>query len=135
MIEPQQIAVANPDTDLERHPGLKRLAAAVLEKIPHDQIERIYLFTPIRRGGREWGTVVVTHSPDDGDRRRVFHARYWVETRGRDRGRGRAEVAEVGAGPLGIVQEVLDGVQQRAGDDTPPIEIDPAAWFPPGEAA
>ncbi len=113
-------------------PGWLRLATAIAERIAPQQIESIYAFQPLRRQGREWGTVVITspaQSNGNGERRRVYHARFWVQKQGRERGRGRVEVEEVGVGPLAAVQNMIAGVQRRAGDDEPPIEIELDWWY------
>ncbi|HSD30528.1 MAG TPA: hypothetical protein VLB49_01370, partial [Gemmatimonadales bacterium] len=39
-------------------PGWAKLAAAVAEQVPPAEIETVYLFRPIKRDGREWGTAV-----------------------------------------------------------------------------
>lgn len=109
-------------------PGWRRVADAVAAQVPPESIEAIYLFQPLRRGGREWGTAVVTSVAPD-TRRRVFQARYWLQLRGKERGRARVEVREVGLGPERAVQEVLAGVQLRAGEAEPPVQVDPRWWY------
>jgi hypothetical protein len=49
--------------------------------------------------------------------------------RGRERGQGKIAVEEVGESPLSVVQEVIRGVQERAGETEPPIEISPGLWY------
>ena len=41
-------------------PGWAQLATAVAAQVPPAEIETIYLFRPLKREGREWGTAVVT---------------------------------------------------------------------------
>src|SRR6202008_492715 len=40
--------------------GWAKLAAAVETQVPPAEIDTIYVFRPIKREGREWGTAVVT---------------------------------------------------------------------------
>ena len=124
-----------------RHRGLglgwDRVAAALAAQIPTAEIDRIWLFAPMRQEGREWGTAVVLRRLD-GDRRRVYTATYMVATRGRDRGQTKIGIEEVGDSPSVIVEDVIAGVQERAGDAEPPTEIQPQVWFveedPPTDA-
>lgn len=109
-------------------PGWQRVADAVAAQVPPASIEAIYVFQPLRRSGREWGTAVVTSVAPD-QRRRVFQARYWLQLRGKDRGRARVEVQEVGLSPERAIQEMLSGVQQRAGEVEPPVQVDPRWWY------
>jgi hypothetical protein len=117
--------------------GWDRVAAALAAQIPMAEIDRIWLFAPMRQEGREWGTAVVLRRLD-GDRRRVYTATYMVATRGRDRGQTKIGIEEVGDSPSVIVEDVIAGVQERAGDAEPPTEIQPQVWFveedPPTDA-
>ena len=117
-----------PDVLLVTGPGWERLATALAERVPLETITAIYAFAPIRRSGREWGTAVVT-TESPGDRRRIFQARYWIQTRGRERGRAKVEIAEVGESPERTVHDVLAGVQQRYDDAEPPVVVDPRWWY------
>lgn len=110
--------------------GWTRVAQSVAERIPRDLIDRIWLFSPVRREEREWGTAVVSCRMDDG-RSRIFTASYLMVVRGRERGQGRVTIEEVGESPPDVVQDVLAGVQERAGEPEPPTEIAPEDWFPP----
>jgi hypothetical protein len=49
--------------------------------------------------------------------------------RGRERGQGKVAVEEVGEGPKAVVSEVIRGVQERAGETEPPVEISPELWY------
>lgn len=109
--------------------GWKELAQAVAETIDPAAISRIWLFSPMRREQREWGTAVVAGREDVGDLR-VFTARYMMIVRGRERGRGKTHVEEVGSSPEQVVRDVLLGVQQRFGEAEPPVAIDPKSWYP-----
>lgn len=119
---------AEPDVLLVTGPGWQRLATALADRVPPEAITAIYAFSPIRRSGREWGTAVVT-TESPGERRRIFQARYWIQTRGRDRGRAKVEIAEVGESPEQTVHDVLAGVQQRCDQAEPPVVVDPRWWY------
>ncbi len=128
-----------PDTyaGVATQPGLglgwNRVAQAVGEKIPSETIDRIWLFAPVRREEREWGTAVVA-CRTDGDRLRIHTASYIMVIRGRERGQGKVSVEEVGDSPADVVHEVIAGVLERSGEVEPPVEIAPELWFPePGD--
>jgi hypothetical protein len=116
------------DGTLVTGPGWQRLAAALAERIAPETITAIYAFRPIRRSGREWGTAVVTME-SAGGRRSIVQARYWLQVRGRDRGRSQVEVSVVGEGPERSVHEVIAGVQARSGESDPPVPVDPRWWY------
>ena len=119
--------------------GWMKVADAFEHHVTPADVARIWIFPPMRRDGREWGTAVVA-TADGVDRFTVFTAKYMLLTRGRHRGQSKVEVKEVGAGPVDVVQDVVRGVQGRTGDGEPPIAIAPKLWFsrdddePPTEA-
>ncbi len=86
------------------------------------------MFPPVRQEDREWGTAVVGRRAE-GDRLRVYTARYMLIVRGRERGQGRVLLEEIGESPAPIVDDVVRGVQERAGESDPPVEIATAVWF------
>jgi hypothetical protein len=108
--------------------GWTRVAEAVRGRVPAGSIERIWLFAPVRREEREWGTAVVACRTES-LRRRVLTASYILMVRGRERGQGRVTVEEVGESPVEVLHEVLAGVQERAGEPDPPVEIAPELWY------
>lgn len=110
--------------------GWDRVARAVADVVVPETIEGIWLFCPVRLEDREWGTAVVACREHDG-RQRVFTASYLVFVRGRDRGRGKVAVDEVGTSPPDVLDEVLQGVQERAGEPEPPVAVSPETWYPP----
>ncbi len=112
--------------------GWSKVADAVGKHVTPDDIARIWIFPPMRSDGREWGTAVVATNADVG-RFTVFTAKYMLITRGRQRGQGKVEIVEVGAGPVDVVQDVVRGVQARTGEGEPPIEIAPKLWFSPAD--
>lgn len=108
--------------------GWARVAEAVAARVPADAIERIWLFAPVRHEEREWGTAVVACRTETA-RRRVFTASYILVVRGRERGQGKVTVEEVGESPVEVLHEALAGVQERAGEPDPPVEIAPELWY------
>ena len=117
-------AVATPGVG----PGWTRVVQSLAGAVPATAIDRVWLFPPIRREEREWGTAVVAcHTGDD--RRRLYTASYLLVVRGRERGQGRVTVEEVGDSPPAVVHEVIAGVQERTGDPHPPVEVPPERWF------
>jgi hypothetical protein len=108
--------------------GWERLAQAVAEILPPDEVDAIWVFTPLRRDAKEWGTAVISRV--DGERRRIYTARYGLAVKGKDRGKFEASVEEVGTGPLEAVGRLLQEAQRRIDDEQPPLAIPPESWFP-----
>jgi hypothetical protein len=108
--------------------GWRRVADEVARTMPVDEIERTWLFPPVRGEDREWGTAVIARRVAAG-RMRVYTGSYHLVVRGRERGHGRVEVAEVGETPDDVLADVIRGVQARAGEAEPPLEVTPATWF------
>lgn len=135
--DPSKIPTSPPATRGAHSPGLglgwTRVAQAVAEEVSPDSIDGIWLFAPVRREWREWGTAVITCRLDS-ERRRIYTARYWLTIRGRERGQGRVLVEQVGESPAVVLHEVIAGVQERAGETEPPVEISPELWYPPEPA-
>lgn len=113
-------------------PGWTRVAAQLAQAFPTSEISGIWVFMPIRRDDREWGTAAVARKSPDG-RVRVYTAQYLLVVKGVERGQGRVSVEEVGVGPDAVLADVLHGVQERAGELEPPVAIDPALWYPAAE--
>lgn len=120
--------------DISVAPGLglgwTRIADAVAQRIPVTEVERIWVFQPVRKEDREWGTAVVARRAAAG-RLKVYTGSYILFVRGREKGQGRVEVDEVGEGPDEVLEDVLKGVQERAGEAEPPAEVPVAAWYEP----
>jgi hypothetical protein len=117
--------------------GWDRLAQVVSEQLPPAEIDGVWLFAPLRRDSREWGTAVLSRI--DGDRRRIYTARYVLAVKGKERGKFESTIQEVGAGPLETLSRVLQDAQRRIDDEHPPVSVTPDSWFssirPPGIAA
>lgn len=109
-------------------PGWEKLAAAVAQQVPPAEIETIYVFPPIKREGREWGTAVVTRRHPEG-RLQVFTARYMLVVRGKDRGQSRIAVDEVGLSPDEVVRQVMAQTAERTGEASPPAALAARAWY------
>jgi hypothetical protein len=107
--------------------GWRKVAAAVADAIPFEELDQVWLFPPVRKDDREWGTAVVARRLD-AQRRRVYTVTYLVMARGRTRGEGKVVLEEVGDSPSVVVQDVIAGVQARMGDDRPPEALAPEAW-------
>ncbi len=123
-----------PDTYLgvAAQPGLglgwTRVATSIAEFAVPSSIERIWLFAPVRRDEREWGTAVLACRTES-NRLQVFTASYLIVIRGRMRGQGKVTVDDVGESPVEVLHEVIAGVMERAGETEPPVEIAPELWF------
>ncbi len=108
--------------------GWDQVALALAAEVPVAEIDRIWLFAPLWQEGREWGTAVVIRRLE-GERRRVYTATYMIATQGRERGRAKITIDEVGDGPSVVVDDVISGVRERSGDAEPPTVIGPHEWF------
>lgn len=107
--------------------GWDRLAQAVAQEVPPGEVDGIWIFAPLRREAREWGTAVLSRV--DGERRRIYTARYVLAIKGKERGRFESTVQEVGSGPQEVLARVLQEVQQRTDDEHPPSSVSPEVWF------
>lgn len=109
--------------------GWTRVAQVVGDRLPLEDIDQIWLFPPVRREEREWGTAVLARRIAVG-RVRVYTAGYMLVLRGRERGQGRVQLEEVGESPDDVLPDVLRGVQERAGESEPPVAVDVSLWYP-----
>lgn len=109
-------------------PGWDQLAAAVLATIPAAEIDGIWVFRVVRSGEHDWGTAVVSRV--EGDRRRIYTARFTLAVKGRRRGAFQASVEEVGSGPLEALEELLALVPHRADEDDPLVPVELSHWLP-----
>ena len=107
-------------------PGWSRLAEAVLAEIPAEEIDGLWQFLPIRAGRRELGTAILARC--DGDRRRIYTARYALVIRGKERGQFEAHVVEVGSGPAETLDQMLLDVRRRLDEDDAPVPVEVAVW-------
>jgi hypothetical protein len=114
-------------------PGWRQLADVVARELPAAEIDGVWSFPKLRREQVEFGTSILSRV--DGDRRRIYTARYALTIRGKDRGKFEAEVVEVGSGPLSALDDLFREAQRRLDDDEPPTPVPLAEWFPPDTAA
>ena len=108
--------------------GWARLAGAVAAVVPPAEVDGVWIFSPLRHEGREWGTAVLSRL--DGDRRRIYTARYVLAIKGKERGKFEATVQEVGSGPVAALTRLLQEAQKRVDDEQPPTPVPPESWFP-----
>jgi hypothetical protein len=102
----------------------------VRAEVPPEEIDTIYLFPPIKRQGREWGTAVVTRrSASPEGRLRVYTAKYMLILRGKERGQAKIEVTEVALSPAAVLAQVMQATVDRGGDAAPPLELGPGVWY------
>jgi hypothetical protein len=113
--------------------GWTRLAGAVAEVLPPAEVDGVWIFSPRRHEGKEWGTAVLSRL--DGDRRRIYTARYVLAMKGKERGKFEASVQEVGSGPVAALAQLLHDARKRIDDEQPPIPVPPESWFPDPQAA
>ena len=110
--------------------GWAKLAAAVEAQVPPAEIDTIYVFQPIKRQGREWGTAVVTRkSVGPEGRLRVYTAKYMLVVRGKERGQSKIEVEEVALSTAEVLAQVMQATVDRGGDTEPPTELGPSVWY------
>ncbi len=109
-------------------PHWERLATWLGEQLPPAEIDGVWVFRVLRRDQREFGTAVISRV--DGERRRIYTARYTAVIKGKQRGGFESDVEEVGSGPLHALHELLALVPVRAEDEDPPTAVDARRWFP-----
>jgi len=110
-------------------PGWDRLAAELCGVLPAAEIDGVWVFRTLQSGPTEFGTAIISRV--DGERRRIYTARYALLVKGRQRGGFEWGFEEVGSGPLEALEELLDLVPVRSVDTEPPIPVEKATWFPP----
>lgn len=110
-------------------PGWDRLAPVVAARIPAAEIDGVWVFRVVRSGATDWGTAVISRV--DGERRRIYTARFTLTVKGRQRGAFAAEITEAGSGPVEALQELLALVPRRTDESDSLVPVDPATWFPP----
>jgi hypothetical protein len=107
--------------------GWERLAQAVSAVLPPAEVDGVWIFTPLRREDREWGTAVLSRV--DGERRRIYTARYVLAIKGKQRGKFESTIQELGSGPMDALARVLQEAQRRIDDEHPPSSVPPESWF------
>jgi hypothetical protein len=107
--------------------GWDRLAQAVAEVLPPAEVDGVWVFSPLRRESREWGTAIVSRV--EGDRRRIYTARYMLAVKGKERGKFESSVQEVGSGTMEALHRLVQEAQRRVDDEHPPTPVAPGSWF------
>ena len=111
-------------------PGWLQLSRELAGQVAPEEVERLWVFPAVRREDHEWGTAIVARRAD-GERVRIYTARYVQAVRGRQRGQARVIIEEVAVCPLTVLYQVLKGVQERMAETEPPVEISPSVWYEP----
>lgn len=109
-------------------PGWDRLAQELKSSVPPAEIDRVWVFRVVRREGRDFGTAILSRV--DGERRRIYTARFVHTVKGKKRGAFEWALEEVGSGPLTALDELLALVPRRSDEEEPPAPVDAGAWFP-----
>ena len=109
-------------------PGWERLALALREALPIEELDRIWAFQVVRREGQDFGTAILSRV--QGDRRRIYTARFVLTVKGKKRGQFEWFLEEVGSGPLEALDELLTLVPKRSDEEQPPAPVEPELWFP-----
>jgi hypothetical protein len=110
-------------------PGWERLAQALRDALPVAELDRIWAFRVVRREGQDFGTAILSRI--EGDRRRIYTARFGLRVKGKQRGQFEWMLEEVGSGPLEALDELLALVPKRSDEEEPPAPVEPVRWFPP----
>ena len=125
-------APAERDT---RNPLLGAALASVMDRIPPERVEQVWLFPPRRVGAKESGlAVLVVSTEDEGDARQtIWTVRYDAETAKSGKTAATHALEEQGTVPPDRVGRIVDGVARRleAESDAPDVRElagDPAEW-------
>jgi hypothetical protein len=105
----------------------ERLADEVALQIPVPEIDGVWVFQSLRNGPQEAGTAIVSRV--DGERRRIYTARYVATIKGKQRGLWQSAVEEVGSGPLEALDRLLADVEKRV-DEGAPTPVPVSEWYP-----
>ena len=105
----------------------ERLADEVALQIPVAEIDGVWVFQPLRNGPQEAGTAILSRV--DGERRRIYTARFVATIKGKQRGQWQSTVEEVGSGPLEALDRLLADVEKRV-DEGAPTPVPVAEWYP-----
>lgn len=109
-------------------PGWERLVEELKAALRPEEIDRIWVFKVVRREGRDFGTAILSRV--DGERRRIYTARFILTVKGKKRGAFEWELEEVGSGPLTALDELLALVPRRSDEEEPPAPVETGSWFP-----
>jgi hypothetical protein len=128
----------------------RRFLRAIAERLPPERVAEIHLFQPLRQAGQESGLAVIAAAPEDATRSApdapverdgaadggasggrlpshgrltIYRASYRLTLKGGERGRWEVDVIAEADAPLAAVDDVVRGVQRRAGDDCLPERL------------
>jgi hypothetical protein len=105
----------------------ERFLKAILERIAVERIAEIHFFPAIRQGHMETGVAVIAAEPEPdspmASRHVVFSAAYRWTRKGPDRGKWEVDVTPEADAPLPMVDVVVRGVQERAGEAIEPQRL------------
>jgi hypothetical protein len=108
----------------------ERFLKAIVERVPVERIVELHLFPPIRAGQLETGVAVVAAEPPPSlelalhpTRLEVHTAWYRLTRKGPERGKWEIEVTTQADAPLEMVETVVRGVQDRAGEAVDPTRL------------
>jgi hypothetical protein len=110
----------------------ERLADEAALQIPVPEIDGVWVFQPLRNGPQEAGTAIISRV--NGDRRRIYTARYVATVKGKQRGLWQSTIEEVGSGPIEALDRLLADVEKRV-DEGAPTAVPVAEWYPERTAA
>jgi hypothetical protein len=103
--------------------ALRRLLQDLPRRVPVTRIDRLWIFPPRERNGREHGLLVIALLPDAGhppDQRELLTLRFEA---GRDRA-GRLQCSDgmesLGRAPTDRLERVITGVLRRLRDESEP---------------
>jgi hypothetical protein len=122
-----------PPAEPGKGAGWERLAEPLRGVLDAGAVDGVWVFRTMRAGPREFGTAIITLV--EGDRRRIFTARYGLLIKGKQRGGFEWGLDEVGSGPVEALEELLAQVPARGVEEEPPIPVEPSLWFPPPDVA
>ena len=105
----------------------EKLADEVALQVPVLEIDGVWTFQPLRNGPQEAGTAIISRV--DGDRRRIYTARYVATIKGKQRGQWQSNIEEVGSGPIEALDRLLADVEKRV-DEGAPSPVPLTEWYP-----
>ena len=121
-----------------------RFLKSILEQLPAERIVELHFFTPIRQGHIETGVAVIAAEPERPapvaedtpavdvvpaaespatPRFEVLTAVYRWTRKGSERGKWDVDVTAEADAPLPTVGTVVQGVQDRAGEELEPLRL------------
>jgi hypothetical protein len=101
----------------ERGPGVPEALPRTLDRIGTvlgaEVLDTLWIFPPLIKGRKEWGLVVASCFVEQGERRRLFTARYSAERTGKGLD-VESEISEQGEAPADRFPRMMEGVVRRS---------------------